>query len=476
MAPREKCEQPTGSPYTVDWYPYRSSRSLLGRARLISPLLLSRVSWTTGTFAAVQALRLATNVVLAWLLSPELFGIMLIINTLRTGIDLLSDVGFYQNIVASKKAECPEFLNTAWTMQAIRGVALFMVCALAAYPLARIYEHPELWPLLTVAGLYFIFTGFNSVTRFLLQKRLNLKTLGLFELGVAVFSAITHVLLSFVNPTIWALVVAGVLSSAFAMVISFFLVPGFDHRLILRRDYALEIMSFGKWIFFATAMYFFATNFDRLYIAKALPLAVVGVYGIARTFAELPAALVDRFGGIVFPLVSTSSKSREELRSSIRTWRSKFLLVVGIGVAGFISVSDILITLLYDDRYFAAASMLPALLLGVWFSSLSTLGAAILMGLRRPEYGAVSNTAKFIWLVSALPLMIHHNGMSGAIAAVVGAEVVAYLTFTWALARERLSFIAQDVVLTVGVLLLVALFRLFLWSAGIIDNLGFAIL
>ncbi len=461
----------------MNWFLYRSSRSSQGSwgRGLISPLLFSRVSWTTGPFAAVQAMRLGTNVALAWILAPELFGTMLIINTLRTGIDLLSDVGFYQNIVASKKAECPEFLNTAWTMQVLRGVALFVICAAVSYPLARFYEDNQLFPLLLVAGLYFIFTGFNSVTRFLLQKQLNLRRLGIFELCVAAFSAIAHILLALMAPGIWALVVAGVLSSAFAMVISFFLVPGFKHRLLLRREYAAEIMSFGKWIFFASAVYFFATNFDRLYMAKALPLALVGVYGIARTFAELPAALVDRFGGIIFPLVSTSAKSREELRSSVRKWRPKFLLVLGIGIAGFISVSDILITLLYDPRYYAAAFVLPALLLGVWFSTLSTLGAAILMGIRRPEYGAVTNSAKFVWLLAALPLMIQHNGMPGAIAAVVVAEIVAYSVFTWGLARERLSFIAQDVLLTLAVLLFVGLFRTLLWSAGITEQLGFAI-
>lgn len=62
-------------------------------ARIAPPRLLKMASWTTASFGFVQAVRLATNVLLARLLSPELFGLMLIINTLRTGADLFRTSG-----------------------------------------------------------------------------------------------------------------------------------------------------------------------------------------------------------------------------------------------------------------------------------------------------------------------------------------------------------------------------------------------
>ena len=90
----------------------------------ISREMLVRLSWTTTAFGVIQLLRLVNNVVLARLLSPPLLGLMLIVNSIRTGVELLSDVGINQNIVSNREGHTPEFYDTAWTISVIRGVVL----------------------------------------------------------------------------------------------------------------------------------------------------------------------------------------------------------------------------------------------------------------------------------------------------------------------------------------------------------------
>ena len=82
----------------------------------ISRPMIERLSWTTGSFGVIQVMRLVNNVVLARLLSPPLFGLMLIVNSIRTGVELLSDVGINQNIISNKQGHTPEFYDTAWTI------------------------------------------------------------------------------------------------------------------------------------------------------------------------------------------------------------------------------------------------------------------------------------------------------------------------------------------------------------------------
>src|SRR5690348_2689823 len=92
-------------------------------------LLLRNAFWTVGSFGLGQVLRLVMNIILARLLAPELFGIMLIVNSLRSGIELMSDVGIGQNVIYHKDGNEPEFYNTAWTLQFIRGVLLWPIAA-----------------------------------------------------------------------------------------------------------------------------------------------------------------------------------------------------------------------------------------------------------------------------------------------------------------------------------------------------------
>src|SRR5262249_5989257 len=235
----------------------------------ISRLALAKgVGWTVGAYALMLSLRLITNIALARLLAPELFGIMLMVNSLRTGLDLISDVGIGQNIVQNKNAEDPNFYDTAWTLQLIRGFLLWIACCAAAVPLAQLYQAPILSLVLPVAGLYFVFGGLSSISPFLLQKRQQLARLNAFDVIITFVSAIAHVVFAYLSPTIWALVLGGVVASAATMIGSYFLLPDLRHRFYIFKQYAWEIITFGKWIFISSLVYFLSMNFDNLYLAK----------------------------------------------------------------------------------------------------------------------------------------------------------------------------------------------------------------
>src|SRR6476620_4821534 len=160
-------------------------------------VVLKGVGWTVGAFGVGQLLRLVTVVVIARLLAPELFGIMAIVNSLRTGVDLLSDVGITQNIIQNKNGDDPDFYNTAWTLQLIRGPVLWLLCSAAAMPLAHLYSAPILALVLPIAALYFICLGFTSISVPLTQRRLKFARLNSFDLFFEFSSAVAHVLFSY---------------------------------------------------------------------------------------------------------------------------------------------------------------------------------------------------------------------------------------------------------------------------------------
>src|SRR5437667_3460749 len=142
-----------------------------------SGFLLKGAVWTIGAYGLGQVLRLATNIFLARLLAPELFGIMLIVNSLRMGIELISDVGIGQNIVYHKNANDPDFYNTAWSLQAIRSVLLWLVALALAAPIARFYQSPILVYIVPLTAFGIVLSGFSSVSRSLMQKRMQIAKL-----------------------------------------------------------------------------------------------------------------------------------------------------------------------------------------------------------------------------------------------------------------------------------------------------------
>ena len=77
---------------------------------------------TVGT----NGLRLGSNLVLARLLTPEIFGLMALANVFLIGLKMFSDTGVQTSIVRSPRGDEGIYLDTAWTLQIGRGFVIWV--------------------------------------------------------------------------------------------------------------------------------------------------------------------------------------------------------------------------------------------------------------------------------------------------------------------------------------------------------------
>jgi O-antigen/teichoic acid export membrane protein len=413
--------------------------------------MVVRLGWMTLSYGTVQLLRLANNVILARILAPPIFGLMAVVNAIRTGVELLSDVGIMQNIISSPRGEDPLFYDTAWTLQALRGLVLAALCMLLAVPIAHFFRYPQLAVILPVASLFFIFTGFDSTARPLVQKQLKVARLSMFDIAIGAVSLVAHVTIALITPTVWALVLGSVITGAVTLVSSFLFLPGLRHRFVIDPECARQLLRFGRWVFLSSIVYFFAMNFDRLYFAKHISLSQLGVYGIARSLADMVTLFVARASSFVlYPSVAAAGLAPVDLRKRLLRGRRTLLLGAAVGMGAFLAVSQIIVRLLYDARYGEAAWILPVLCIGVWFGILTSTNDSILMGLARPAYPALSNGAKLITYVVGVPLAFAFYGFTAAVAVIALGEIVKYAAL-WLLShKEHLQFGRDDLLLTLA--------------------------
>ena len=432
--------------------------------------ILGQVGVVSAGFALRQIIRLGTNIILASIISPAIFGIMMILNTLRTGAEQITDVGLGQNIVYDRLGGRKLFYNTAWTMQIIRGVLLYGIFLLLSPLFADTFGEGELEDLFPIFATIFIITGLVPPARFLLQKQQRLLELTIIELIVAVLGAIAIIGMALYSPTAEAIVWALLLGNLFAVFGYLFGMDWRALRLQLSRRTALRILSFGKWVFVATLLYFAANSFDRLYLGAEVPLTLLGIYSIARSLSEAGYTLALRISQfVVFPKVAEAHNRGEGLASLVKP-RGRGLIVTALFLGVGIAISDQVIYLLYDERYEAAAVMLPFLLVGVWYSILSIIFESIVYGTGRPALNAWGNAAKLVWLVVGLPLALTQEGFIWALAVIAAADVPRYLILSAALLKERLGFFRQDLLATAVLLGSAALLRWALVATGLVKT------
>ena len=117
-------------------------------------------AWTIFGYGTSQAVRLGANLILTRLLFPEAFGLMALIGVIITGLALFSDFGIGPSIMQNKRGDEPAFLNTAWTIQILRGAVLYLGCCALAWPAAVFYGEPTLAHFLSIASLSLLIGGF----------------------------------------------------------------------------------------------------------------------------------------------------------------------------------------------------------------------------------------------------------------------------------------------------------------------------
>ena len=419
--------------------------------------------WTTLGYGASQILRFVNNIILAWLLGPEYFGLMAVVNILLIGLELFSDIGIGQNIIRSKRGDEVDFLNTAWTVQAIRGFILWFICLAITIPAATYYEDERLLYLLPFVGLSSIFTGFSSTSIHTLNRQMSLEKLTIFELITQLFSITVMLTLAYYNRnSVWSLAIGGVCLHASRMLLSHKLVPGYHNRFAWNKSAFKEIFSFGRWVFFATALMFLAEQADRLILGKLLSFKMLGVYSIAYTLASMPREVIKRLSyKVIFPAISNHiDLPRATLRNKILYQRKKILIAFALTLAGLVTVGDLVIGFLYSEEYIQATWMMPILCAGIWFSVLFYTTSPALLAIGKPLYSSQSNLARFIVIGTALPLAFSKYGILGAIIAIAISDMPLYLVNLYGLWREKLSCFVQDIQGTV--FFIVSLFALLL--------------
>lgn len=385
--------------------------------------------WTLAGFGMQQVLRLGSSLVLTRLLFPEAYGLMAIANVYMTGLSMFSDVGLRQSIIQNPRGQEPEFLNTVWTMQVIRGFILWAVSCIIAYPVSRFYEAPILFPILCVLGMTAAIRGFQTTAYFTANRNLHLGRVTALEVISQFIGILIIVGWASVHSSVWALAGGGTAASLVTVALGHFALPSHRHQFHWDRSSAADIFGFGKWIFFATILGYLANNGDKLILGKFMSTELFGMYALALTWAGLVSNINSKIGErVLVPLYAIKrDASSEEMRPKIRKLRLAKASMAFPATSVLVIFGPDLISLMYDDRYQGAGWMLRVLAIGIGFHAVMNIGDFMLSrGKSRLFFATVCMA-----VVTSLGSMTVGGLIAGETGIVIGVAAIPVLTHLW---------------------------------------------
>lgn len=378
--------------------------------------------WTLGGYGLSQIIRLGSHLILAWLLAPEIFGLMALVKVFMQGMEMFSDVGIKPSIIHSKRGHDPAFLNTAWTIQIVRGFALWICTCLLAWPVAAMFARNDeaAWALvylLPVAGFGTVIAGFSSTALATLNKDLRLGRLTTLEIASQIVSLMVMVLWALLSPSVWAMVAGGLMGGCFKMIASHFIVPGHRLRVAWDRESASELFRFGQWVFLSTMFTFLAHNLDRIVLGNLLSLTDLGLYSIAFTFAGTILSVSMRLSGtVLFPIYSRFRDDASRMLAVALEAREMVLWIGATTCLSFCLIAPMFFATLWDSRYHTAGFTAQWISIYVWINILHKSIGNVPLALGNSKSIFIANVVKTI----GIPIAVAGYLLSGLPAFIVG--------------------------------------------------------
>ena len=322
------------------------TRSLRARA-------LDASLWTAAGFGAQRALQLASNLVLTRLLFPKAFGLMALANVFLTGLSMFSDVGIRPAVIQNARGEDEAFLNTAWSIQIVRGFVLWLAAALLALPVAHIYGEPVLAPLLVALGATAAINGFASTAMATAERRLHLGRMTIVQLTGQAVSLILTGLLSWWLRSVWALAYGSIAGALVSVIMGHLFLSSHRHYVRLEIEALTTILRFGRWIFLGTMVTYLGGQGLRAIQGIFLSAAAIGILSIAQTFASMFSDLsLQLLGAVGFPALSEAfNRDQSSFATTLEKLRVRLLVLTLPGFFILAFFSQPLIHFLYDSRY-----------------------------------------------------------------------------------------------------------------------------
>jgi O-antigen/teichoic acid export membrane protein len=393
--------------------------------------VLNAGAWAFVGYGVILTVRFGSNLLMTRLLAPEMFGIMSIASIVLVALAMFSDLGLKQFIVQSQRGHDPELLNTAWAVQIVQGVLLWLGALgislviwfagqIEALPEESAYANPVLPYVIAALSLGVLIAGLGSTKLHEASRKLTLGRIAQIEILSQVASLVFLLVWVSIDRSIWALVAGALFGTVARTVLSHVWMPGTTNRWTWDKAAIREILHFGKWMFLSSILGFLVNNGDRLLLGGMIDSTMLGVYVIAHLlFSVIDQVLATLASEVAFPALGEMVRERQPEANTSYYRMHALLAAVAYFCAGLLMISgQAIIDILYDPRYSQAGWMLQVLA-AVLLTIPARFATQYFLALGLPHLLSTIIGIRLITLLVSVVIGFHLFGLPGAIAGVV---------------------------------------------------------
>lgn len=261
---------------------------------------------------SVQGIGFILSIVIARIVSPSAYGLIVMIQVFLSFSQIFIDGGFV-NALIQKKDRTEIDYYTVFIFNMIMAVALYGIFFITAPIIAGFYNEPLLTSLTRVIALNLIISSLSIVQRAKLTIELDFKTQTKAGIISVIVSGIIGVICAYSGLEVWALVIQGLVGQ---IIISLSLI--YFSRWLPKMQFSVDsfkkMFNYGSKLMANNIITSIYINLANLIIGKKYSAADLAFYNRGFTLTQFPSVnIAEVLNRIIFPVLSKLQDDRQKL-------------------------------------------------------------------------------------------------------------------------------------------------------------------
>lgn len=242
--------------------------------------------WLMAGGVSSRILQFGFGIILARLLLPEDFGLLVTVSVF-TGIAGFFSGGGMGAALVRAKTITNQSLSTVFTMQMFICCLIYLMFYLISGYFSIWFNNPIYEQLLKVSALSFLLRPFMNIPNATLQREMRFKEKAYINFFSMLFSSCVSVILAYLGFKVWSLVIGGLSGAVFTIVLLYMRTKWLP-VLYFNKQIAKELGSFGVKLATNDILGYIKQQLSNLMISIYLGPSVVGIFNKGDSLNSLP--------------------------------------------------------------------------------------------------------------------------------------------------------------------------------------------
>ncbi|RYL97088.1 lipopolysaccharide biosynthesis protein [Sporolactobacillus sp. THM7-7] len=390
--------------------------------------LLKNSYWSIISTVGLQIIVLIANIILARIISPEIFGLLGMVMVIAGLLLVFQEAGFGSYIIFEEKLTT-EIISTTFWINVIISTIISIILVVSANFIANFYGHSDMVSIIHYVAVGLFFGSFGITARALLMKDGNFKTIACVSIIVEIISSILSIILA-LKGYYFIAVSSKLFFRPFFQSLWFFLLKTKSFTSLPSLKSVRRIFSYSSRILGSQIFIYLNNNVDYFLVGKLLGARSLGIYSLAYQWSVMARQYISgAVSQAAFPkITSIKHKSTEVKEVYFELIRTLSLIVLPI-CGGLFVVTPEFIYYLYGPKWVDAVPILQILLLAGAITAIGTLSGPVINGLGKPQFEMWLNIFSFILLFIMILVSYKEGLVMVSIMLMIRAIIIDFIKF-----------------------------------------------